>query len=121
MSAVLGAMCNLGYAEYIGSGFSCRDGSPGESVSHLNGINGDFRYIAINNRHMTEVTYTSHDHFDWNKNVAFVEELFKFGYKLFGSHPVKIKKNALLPHSQSWKDHNHHIHLHDFSPKVEDL
>ncbi|WP_180163230.1 MULTISPECIES: hypothetical protein [unclassified Acinetobacter] len=121
MSAVLGAMCNLGYAEYIGSGFSCRDGSPGESVSHLNGINGDFRYIAINNRHMTEVTYTSHDHFDWNKNVAFVEELFKFGYKLFGSHPVKIKKNALLPHSQSWKDHNHHIHLHNFSPKVEDL
>lgn len=121
MSAVLGAMCNLGYSEYIGSGFSCRDGSPGESKSHLNGINGDFRYIAINNRHMTEVTYTSHNHFDWDKNVAFVEELYKFGYKLFGSNPVKIKKNVLLPHSQSWKDHNHHLHLHNFSPKMEDL
>ena len=52
LSAVLGAMCSLGYAEYTGSGFSCKDGSPGDSVSHLNGEYGDFRYIAINNRHM---------------------------------------------------------------------
>ncbi|WP_338560426.1 hypothetical protein [Acinetobacter sp. KS-LM10] len=121
LSAVLGAMFNLGYAEYTGSGFSCQDGSPGESVSHLNGENGDFRYIAINNRHMTEKTYTSHNHFDWDKNVAFVNELYKFGYKLFGSNPVKVKNNKLLPYSKSWSGHHNHVHLHDFSPLVEEV
>ncbi|MDH0032491.1 MULTISPECIES: hypothetical protein [unclassified Acinetobacter] len=121
LSAVLGAMCSLGYAEYTGSGFSCRDGSPGDSVSHLNGENGDFRYIAINNRHMSELTYTSHKHFDWDKNVSFVNALYKFGYKLFGSNPVKIKENMLLPHSKSWSGHHNHVHLHDFNPNVEDI
>lgn len=121
LSAVLGAICSLGYAEYTGSGFSCRDGSPGDSVSHLNGENGDFRYIAINNRHMTELTYTSHKHFDWEKNVAFVNALYKFGYKLFGSHPVEIKNNSLLPHSQSWSGHHNHVHLHNFSPIIQDM
>lgn len=120
LSAVLGAICSLGYAEYTGSGFSCRDGSPGESVSHLNGENGDFRYIAINNRHMSELTYTSHKHFDWDKNVSFVNALYKFGYKLFGSNPVKIKGNILLPHSKSWSGHHNHVHLHDFNPNIED-
>ncbi|MCJ0829422.1 hypothetical protein MN869_13325 [Acinetobacter sp. NIPH1876] len=120
LSAVLGAICSLGYAEYTGSGFSCRDGSPGESVSHLNGENGDFRYIAINNRHMSELTYTSHKHFDWDKNVSFVNALYKFGYKLFGSNPVKIKGNTLLPHSKSWSGHHNHVHLHDFNPNIED-
>ena len=121
MSAVLGAICSLGYAEYHGSGFSCKDGSPGDSKSHLNGENGDFRYIGVNNRHMEELTYTSHDHFDWDKNVAFVNALYKFGYKLFGSNPVRIKSNKLLPHSQSWEGHNNHVHLHSFSPNVEDI
>lgn len=121
LSAVLGAICSLGYAEYTGSGFSCRDGSPGESVSHLNGENGDFRYIAINNRHMSELTYTSHKHFDWDKNVDFVNALYKFGYKLFGSNPVKIKGNILLPHSKSWSGHHNHIHLHNFNPNTEDV
>lgn len=120
LSAVLGAICSLGYAEYTGSGFSCRDGSPGESVSHLNGENGDFRYIAINNRHMSELTYTSHKHFDWDKNVSFVNALYKFGYKLFGSNPVKIKGNILLPHSKNWSGHHNHVHLHDFNPNIED-
>lgn len=121
LSAVLGAICSLGYAEYTGSGFSCRDGSPGESVSHLNGENGDFRYIAINNRHMSELTYTSHKHFDWDKNVSFVNALYKFGYKLFGSNPVKIKGDILLPHSKSWSGHHNHVHLHNFNPNIEDV
>ena len=121
LSAVLGAMCSLGYAEYTGSGFSCKDGSPGDSVSHLNGENGDFRYIAINNRHMNELTYTSHKHFDWDKNVGFLNALYKFGYKLFGSNPVKIKENKLLPHSKSWSGHNNHVHLHNFNPNLEDI
>lgn len=56
-------------------GLAVKDGSPGDSVSHLNGENGDFRYIAINNRHMNELTYTSHKHFDWDKNVGFLNAL----------------------------------------------
>ncbi|NHB59320.1 OmpH family outer membrane protein [Acinetobacter sp. 194] len=119
LSAVLGAMCSLGYAEYHGSGFSKKDGSPGGSVSHINGECGDFRYIGTDNSHMTQHTYTTHNHFDWDKNVAFVEALFKFGFKSFLSKPVKIKGNIMLPRTTSWPDH--HNHLQRLRANVQDI
>ncbi|EFF81608.1 hypothetical protein HMP0015_2921 [Acinetobacter haemolyticus ATCC 19194] len=70
---------------------------------------------------MSEKTYTSHDYFDWDKNVNFVKALYKFGYKLFGSNPVKIKGNILLPYSKNWSGHHNHIHLHSFTPNIEDI
>ena len=121
LSVVLGAMLSLGYAEYHGSGFSKINGSPGASVSHINGNCGDFRYIGTNNSHMSQLTYVSHNHFDWDKNVRFVETLWKFGFKSFLSMPVKIKGNILLPRTTSHKNHHNHIHLQRLNPNVEDI
>ncbi|MFU8927475.1 hypothetical protein [Acinetobacter puyangensis] len=121
LASVLGAMCSLNYGEYLGSGFSTENGGSGVSSSHINGINGDFRYLGINNRHMIEQTYTTHAHFDWDANVRFVNALYKFGYKRFLSRPVKIKNNSMLPYSTSYPDHHHHIHLQGFSPNVTDI
>lgn len=121
MSAVLGAMMSLGYGEYTGSGFSCKDGSSGVSVSHLNGKNGDFRYLGLRNSHMSKHTYTTHSHFDWDANVKFVNALYLFGYKQFLSQPVKVAGNKMLPHSKSYKNHHNHIHLQGFNPNVIDI
>ena len=121
LSVVLGVMLSLGYAEYHGSGFSKINGSPGASVSHINGNCGDFRYIGTNNSHMSQLTYVSHNHFDWDKNVQFVETLWKFGFKSFLSMPVKIKGNILLPRTTFYKNHHNHIHLQRLSPNVEDI
>ncbi len=121
LAVVLGSMLSLGYAEYHGSGFSKINGSPGESVSHINGNCGDFRYIGTDNTHMSQLTYVSHNHFDWGKNVEFVEALWKFGFKSFLSMPVKIKGNILLPRTTFYKNHHNHIHLQRLSPNVEDI
>lgn len=121
LAVVLGSMLSLGYAEYHGSGFSKINGSPGASVSHINGNCGDFRYIGTDNSHMSQLTYVSHNHFDWGKNVKFVEALWKFGFKSFLSMPVKIKGNILLPRTTFHKNHHNHIHLQRLIPNVEDI
>lgn len=122
MACVLGAMCSISIGKYTGTGFSTVTGSSGGvSKSHINGINGDFRYLGVNNKHMQIQTYTSSDHFDWNANVEFVEALYSFGYKDFKSQPVKIKSNRMLPHSGSLVNHHHHIHLQGFKPNIEDV
>lgn len=121
LSAVLGAMCKFGYMQYVGSGFSTKDGGPGVSVSHINGVNGDFRYIGKNNAHVSGAIHTTFENFDWDQNVKFVNLLHLFGYKKFLSSPVSIKNNALLPFSNAAKNHHHHIHLQGFSPNVEDI
>ena len=122
LACILGAMCKIGYGEYTGSGFSIKSGSSGvKSKTHINGINGDFRYLAVKNRHMNEATYTTHNHFDWDANVKFINTLYDFGYKSFLSQPVKVKNGKMLPHSSPVVDHHHHVHLQGFSPKVTDI
>ena len=122
LAAVLGALCSLGHVACVGSGFSTKNGGPGVSVSHLNGINGDFRYFAKNDAHLGGGgIHTTANNFDWNANVRFVEALYKFGYKHFLSSPVKVNGNKLLPHSSSHKDHYHHLHIQGFKPKVIDI
>ncbi|UZA37713.1 hypothetical protein [Moraxella bovis] len=121
LAAVLGAMMSLGYAEYHGSGFSTITGDSGVSKTHINGINGDFRYLGVKNSHMSRKTHTTDNHFDWDANVRFVNTLYLFGYKQFLSRPVKVAGNKMLPHSKSYKNHHHHIHLQGFNPRVTDV
>ncbi|RSN77981.1 cell envelope integrity protein TolA [Acinetobacter haemolyticus] len=122
LASILGAMCSIGYGEYHGSGFSTKDGSSGvESKTHINGINGDFRYLGINNSHMVATVHTTYNNFDWDTNVRFIETLHRFGYKQFLSRPVSIKNGQMLPYSSSVINHHHHVHLQGFSPKIEDI
>lgn len=122
LACILGAMCKIGYGEYTGTGFSIINGSSGvKSKTHINGINGDFRYLAVNNRHMKDATHTTHNHFDWDANVIFINTLYDFGYKSFLSQPVKVKNKRMLPHSSPVVDHHHHVHLQGFKPKVTDI
>ena len=44
MAAFLGALCKLGYDDISFNGASAKDGSPGPSVSHINGVCVDVRY-----------------------------------------------------------------------------
>ncbi|MGK8250181.1 hypothetical protein [Moraxella lacunata] len=121
LAAVLGAMMSLGYAEYHGSGFSTITGDSGISKTHINGINGDFRYLGTNNSHMKQKTYTTHSHFDWDANVRFVNALYLFGYKSFVSYKVRVANNRMLPYSRSRSDHENHLHLQGFQPQVTDI
>lgn len=124
-AAVIGAMCSLGYGYYHGSGFSARDGRSVGSDSHFNGINGDFRYLGINGCHKDGPVLVSHvDRFDWDANVRFVNALYLFGYKSFGSQVMKRKgqPNRTLPHVTFTNgDHDNHLHLQGYQPNIQDI
>ena len=124
-AAVIGAMCSLGYGYYQGSGFSDKAGRSVGSVSHYNGINGDFRYLGISGCHKDgPVLVSQTDRFDWDANLKFVNALFLFGYKAFGSQVMKRKgqANRTLPHSAfTNSDHDNHLHLQGYQPNIQDI
>ena len=124
-ASVIGALCSLGYNYYHGSGFSVRDGRSVGSSSHINGVNGDFRYLGLNGVHKNGPVYVSYiDKFDWDANVKFVNALYAFGYKSFGSQVMvrRGKPNKILPHvTFTNSDHDNHLHLQGFKPNIEDI
>ncbi|WP_228155107.1 hypothetical protein [Acinetobacter ursingii] len=124
-AAIIGAMCSLGYGYYHGSGFSVRDGRSVGSESHYNGINGDFRYLGINGCHKDgPVLVSQADRFDWDANVRFVNALYLFGYKAFGSQVMKRQgqSNKTLPHVAFTNiDHDNHLHLQGYQPNIQDI
>lgn len=124
-AAIIGAMCSLDYGYYHGSGFSVRDGRSVGSESHYNGINGDFRYLGIGGCHENGPVLVSQvDRFDWSANVKFVNALYLFGYKAFGSQVMKRKgqPNKTLPHVVFINgDHDNHLHLQGYQPNIQDI
>ncbi|WP_228146126.1 hypothetical protein [Acinetobacter sp. ANC 4648] len=64
------------------------------------------------------------DRFDWDKNVRFVNALYLFGYKAFGSQVMKRKgqPNKTLPHVAFTNgDHDNHLHLQGYQPNIQDI
>lgn len=124
-AAIIGAMCSLGYGYYQGSGFSDKEGRSVGSVSHYNGINGDFRYLGIDGCHKDgPVLVSQKDRFDWNANVNFVNALYLFGYKAFGSQIMRRKgqQDKTLPHVVfTNSDHDNHLHIQGYQPNIQDI
>jgi hypothetical protein len=124
-AAIIGAMCSLGYGYYQGSGFSDKQGRSVGSQTHVNGINGDFRYLGISNCHKSgPVLVSQASRFDWEANVNFVKALYLFGYKAFGSQVMKRagQPNKVLPHSAFTNaEHDNHLHLQGYAPVIVDI
>ena len=67
--------------DIVCNGFSMSDGSPVVSSSHLNGKNGDIRYLRKDrNGKILDLTATPHE-LDIKKQIAWNEALYKFGWK----------------------------------------
>lgn len=63
------------------NGFSMPDGSPVVSSSHLNGKNGDIRYLRKDRSgKILDLTATPHE-LDIKRQIAWNEALYKFGWK----------------------------------------
>jgi hypothetical protein len=124
-AAIIGAMCSLGYGYYQGSGFSDKQGRSVGSQTHVNGINGDFRYLGINNCHKSgPVLVSQASRFDWETNLNFVKALYLFGYKAFGSQVMKRagQPDKILPHSAFTNaEHDNHLHLQGYAPVIIDI
>ncbi|MET3931843.1 hypothetical protein ABIE51_003730 [Lysobacter sp. OAE881] len=126
LASLLGAMLEVGYEDISCNGFSDDQGrSIGGSVSHYDGTNGDFKYLRADGTTQSRSSLhidLSPDDMDEVRQTAFVEALYKFGWKAMLSWPYrKHGQTRMLPHSSSATNHNHHLHIQRYSPNVVDV
>src|SRR5690606_30111161 len=84
LASLIGALMSVGYDDVVSTGFSMRDGSPGISSSHINGENGDFRFLRIDRdggaaTHLNTAAGVSA--LDEARQNKFNDALYMFGWK----------------------------------------
>ncbi|MFL0140551.1 hypothetical protein V2647_14185, partial [Tenacibaculum maritimum] len=144
-ASLLGAMIEESIEDLSFNGFSEKDGSPGVSSTHLNGVAGDLRYLSTNKN--GELILLEQNNFDYDRQVKFNKALYKFGWgrskkmlsenfnRVTGTKEVvnpktkkkeiiKVITKTLLPHTQhykkkkkngKWVRHNNHLHIYGFN------
>ncbi|TWP27667.1 hypothetical protein ETU08_11735 [Apibacter muscae] len=127
-AAFLGAMLNCGYEDFVFNGASDETGySAGPSNSHWNGMHLDFRYLRKDksgkNLHLNLSSETG-DPCGWKgldevRQNKFNDELYLFGWTSMLSYYYNNKK--LLNHTINYANHNHHLHVQIFKPKLKNI
>lgn len=122
LASLLGAMLEVSYDDFSCNGFSHANGTSAPSVSHINGINGDLKYLRADGSTQQQLSLhidTQPTLLDELRQNKFNDALYKFGWKLFFSYRYTIDGEVrLLNHSQHLSNHHHHLHLHHYSPNV---
>jgi len=111
-ACLIGALTEVGYDDVTLNGFTSKDGTGAPSVTHFNGIAGDFRYLRKDKKIAVLHINTSPDELDAERQEKFIDALVKFGWKSFYSYNIKIdKKDFILKKSTHLAKHHHHLHL----------
>lgn len=119
MASMFGAFVETGYSDFVITQFSFSNGaSPSPSVSHVNGRNGDFRYLRTDASGGATTVFDPE--FDVARNSSFTSALHKFGYRDLKSFhlPVPYQRPVQLPETSHLKNHHHHLHLQGFRPNI---
>lgn len=123
LASLLGAMLEVGYEDISCNGFSRADGTSTPSTSHINGINGDFKYLRLDGSTQTQRSLyinVSPELMDEKRQIAFNEALFKFGWKrMLSWRYMKDGAEKLLPHATHLTNHHHHLHVQGYAPTLE--
>ncbi|HEY8934120.1 MAG TPA: RHS repeat-associated core domain-containing protein, partial [Cyclobacteriaceae bacterium] len=118
-AALFGAFVETGFRDITINQFSFSNGaSPSPSVSHINGKNGDLRYLK-NDASGGSGTVFDFD-FDKVRNSQLTEALYKFGWKDMKSFivPFPYLNHGLLPRTSHLAKHDNHLHLQGFKPNI---
>ena len=125
LAALIGALMEVGYEDVASTGFSNVDGTPGISKSHINGENGDFKFMRFDgdwgaSTHLN--TIGGVNSLDEDRQNMFNKALFKFGWKVqFAWRYSKGGVQKLLSHTAHLEDHHHHLHVGNFSPNLKEV
>lgn len=80
-ASLLDGMLEVCFDDIVCNGFSMPDGSPVVSPSHLNGKNGDKRYLRKGRSgKILDLSATPHE-LDIKRQIAWNEVLYKFDWK----------------------------------------
>ena len=111
-ASMLGAVAECGYSDFNFNGSTSRDGTGAPSVTHVNGVSFDFRYLRKdktgNNLYINERP----NDLDVTREEKFIDALIRFGYSKFYSVHITLNgKNFILKNSTNMADHHHHLHI----------
>lgn len=128
LASFLGAMFEVGYPDLVCNGFSDGQGrSIGGSQSHMNGTNGDFRYLRNDGRSGPlylaippgEAGQARPDLLDEERQAAFNRALQRFGWKSLLSYRYRLDgQTKLLPLTKHFENHHHHLHVQGYNPHM---
>jgi len=124
LAALVGAVAETHTTDLTINQFSLSNGgSPDPSVSHVNGKNGDLRYLRKDETGGGVVLGSPK--VDVGRQSTLNNALNKFGWKDMISERFKSGGSSmLLPHTSSAhergikSDHSNHLHLQGFKPKI---
>lgn len=121
-------MLEVNYLDISCNGFSHEDGSSRPSRSHINGNNGDFKYLRIKKTMEcgsgTSLNISrSPDALDVVRQNKWIDALYKFGWKqMLGWSYTINKKTEYLHHiTHKTKNHHHHLHVQSYEPQFKEI
>ena len=128
LASIFGAMLEVNYNDISCNGFSHPDGSSKPSVSHINGNNGDFKYLRKDKKLMfgdgTSLDISANpDMLDDVRQNKWNDALYKFGWKsmLGWTYKRNGKVNYLNHLPKNTKNHHHHLHLQGYKPSFKEI
>ncbi len=123
-ASIIGALAECSFDDVTMNGFTTSDGTGAPSVSHINGIAGDFRYLRKDKRITNLHINTDPNQLDVTRQEQFIDALVKFGYKSFLSYNITLNgRRFILKKSTHYADHHHHLHLNaaGYSPNYKEI
>ena len=128
LASFFGAMLEVNYLDIGCNGFSHKDGSSRPSRSHINGYNGDFKYLRIDKSLEcgpgTSLNLIKNaDSLDYKRQNKWNDALNKFGWKSMLGWTYKSKgKTEYLHHiSHNTRNHHHHLHIQHYEPLYKEI
>ncbi|MCD9637511.1 peptidoglycan-binding protein, partial [Tenacibaculum maritimum] len=123
-ACLLGALAENDYKDVAINGFTSKDGTGAPSVSHYNGIAGDFRYLRKDKKVVSLRIDTNPDDLDVDRTEKFIDALIKFGWSSFYSYDIILNKKTFRlkeSHTTHLANHHHHLHLRkeNFNPNYK--
>jgi hypothetical protein len=124
-ASLLGAIAMCGYEDFSFNGSTSKDGTGAPSVTHINGISLDFRYLRKDKLIRSLHINTNPNMLDVERQEKFIDALCLFGYSSFYSYYINLnnKSNFILKNSTHITDHHHHLHIRKegYNPKYKEI
>ncbi len=123
-ASILGALAECNFNDVTMNGFTSSDGTGAPSVSHINGIAGDFRYLRKDISGAALHINTNPNDLDITRQEELIDAFIKFGYSSFLSFNIIIDgKDFILKKSSHLVEHHHHLHLNkqEYNPNYSEI
>lgn len=122
---ILGALADTGFEDVVCNGSVGLDGTGAYSVTHVNGINTDFKYLRTDQKkgNIDQGIYrilVSDTNLDVTRQNQLLDAFYKFGWgrtsKMLSHY---MSDGGLLNHTKKANHHHNHLHIQGYAPNYQ--